>query len=60
MPSNCYKALSKANISLLSKGIKFVSISWHFSKAKIKKELRIFGRKLRSIRHFHNEGRINF
>ena len=55
MPSNCYKALSKAKISLLSKRIKCIPTSWRFSKAKIKKELRIFGRKFGSIQHFRND-----
>lgn len=56
MPSNRYKALSKTKFSLFSKGTKFIPTSWHFSKAKIKKELKIFGRKLMSLWHFCNKG----
>ena len=49
--------LSKDEISLLSKGLKFVPTPRHINKAKIKEELEIFGRKLRLMWHFRNDER---
>ena len=49
--------LSKAEISLLSKGLKFVPTPKYINKAQIKEELETFGRKLRLRWHFRNEER---
>ena len=39
--------LSKDEISLLSKGLRFVPTSKHMNKAKIKEEIEVYGMKLR-------------
>ena len=39
--------LSRDEISLLSKGLKFMPTSKHINKAKIKEEIEVYGRKLR-------------
>ena len=49
--------LSDAEISLLSKGLKFVPTPNGVNKARIKEELEIFGRKLRLMWHFRNDER---
>ena len=41
------RKLTKADVSLLSKGLKFVPTSNHINKAKLKMELEAYGRKLR-------------
>ena len=46
--------LSKAEISLLSKCLKFVPTPTHFDRSVIKAELEAFGRKLRLKWHFRN------
>ena len=52
------RILSKAEISLLSKGLKFIPIPTSVNKALIKEELECFGRKLRLLWHFRNEESI--
>ena len=52
------RILSKAEISLLSKGLKFIPAPTSVNKALIKKELQCFGRKLRLLWHFRNEESI--
>ena len=47
--------LTKAEISLLSKGLKFVPTSNHINKAKLKIELEAYGRMLRLKWHFRND-----
>ena len=47
--------LTKAEISLLSKGLKFVPTSNHINKAKLKMELEAYGRMLRLKWHFRND-----
>ena len=47
--------LRRAEISLLSKGLKFVPTSDHINKAKIKMELETYGRMLRLKWHFRND-----
>ena len=49
--------LSDAEISLLSKGLKFVPTPTSLNKAKIKEELEVFGRKLRLKWFFRNDDR---
>ena len=49
--------LSRDEISLLSKGIKFVPIPKLLNKAKIKEEIEVYGRKLRLMWHFRNDHR---
>ena len=49
------RELNKAEISLLSKGLKFIPTPSAINKAKIKENLEIFGRKLRLKWHFRNE-----
>ena len=49
--------LSDAEISLLSKGLKFVPTPTILNKAKIKEELEVFGRKLRLMWYFRNDDR---
>lgn len=49
------RELSNAEISLLSKGLKFVPTPTFVNKAKIKEELEIYGRKLRLMWHFRND-----
>ena len=52
------RQLTKSKILLLSKGLKFVPTPNRADKAKLKKELEIFGRKLRLMWHFRNDERI--
>ena len=47
--------LTKAEISLLSKRLRFVSTSNHIKKAKLKTELGTYGRMLRLKLHFRND-----
>ena len=47
--------LTKAEISLLSQGLKFVPTSNHISKGKLKIELETYGRMLRLKWHFRND-----
>jgi len=47
--------LSKAEISLLSKGLKFVPTPLYVDRAKLKEELEKFGRKLRLLWHFRDD-----
>ena len=47
--------LAKAEISLLSKGLKFVPTSNHINKARLKMELEAYGRMLRLKWHFRND-----
>ena len=47
--------LTKAEISLLSQGLKFVPTSNHISKGKLKIELETYGRMLRLKLHFRND-----
>ena len=49
--------LSKAEISHLSKGLKFIPTPKHINKALIKAELETYGRKLRLMWHYRNEKR---
>ena len=49
------RILSNAEISLLSKGLKFIPTPTSVNKALIKEELECFGRKLRLLWHFRNE-----
>ena len=52
------RILSKAEISLLSKGLKFIPAPTSVNKALIKEELECFGRKLRLLWFFRNEESI--
>ena len=52
------RQLTKSEISLLSKGLKFVPTPNRIDKAKLKQELEVFGRKLRLMWHFRNDERI--
>ena len=49
--------LSSAEISLLSKGLKFVPTANKTDQAKLKRELEEYGRKLRLMWHFRNDER---
>ena len=49
------RKLAKAEISLLSKGLKFVPTSNHINKARLKMELEAYGRMLRLKWHFRND-----
>ena len=49
--------LSRDEISLLSKGLKLVPTPKHINKAKIKEEIKVYGRKLRLMWHFRNDHR---
>ena len=49
--------LSRDELSLLSKGLKFVPTPKHINKAKIKEEIEVYGRKLRLMWHFRNDHR---
>ena len=49
------RKLTKAEISLLSKGLKFVPTSNHINKAKLKMELEAYGRMLHLKWHFRND-----
>ena len=53
------RILSKAKISLLSKGLEFIPTPTSVNKALIKEERECFGRKLRLLWHFRNEESIN-
>ena len=50
-------SLTSNEISLLSKRLKFVSISTCINNAIINKELEAYGRNLRLMLHFRNDGR---
>ena len=52
------RILSKAEISLLSKGLKFIPIPTSVNKALIKEELECFGKKLHILQYFQNEESI--
>ena len=49
--------LSQSEISLLSKGLEFVPSANKIDRAKLKRELEEYGRKLRLMWHFRNDGR---
>ena len=49
--------LSSAEISLLSKGLKFVPTANKIDQAKLKRELEEYGRKRRLMWHFRNDER---
>ena len=49
--------LSKDEISLFSKGLKFIPTPKHISKARIKVEHETYGRKRRLMWHYCNEER---
>ena len=49
--------LSKEEISLLSKGLKFIPTPKHINKARIKEKLETYGRKLRLMWHYRNQER---
>ena len=49
------RTLSKSEISLLSKGLKFVPTPSSINKARLKQDLEKFGRKLRLKWHFRNK-----
>ena len=49
------RKLAKAEISLLSKGLKFVPTSNHINEARLKMELEAYGRMLRLKWHFRND-----
>ena len=49
--------LSASEISLLSKGLKFVPTANKIDRAKLKRELEEYGRKLRLMQHFRNDER---
>ena len=51
------RSLSKDEISLLFKGLKFIPTPKHINKALIKEELETYGRKLRLMWHYRNEER---
>ena len=50
--------LSKAEISLLSKGLTFVLTPNKIDRAKLKTELEEYGRKLRLMWHFRNDEKL--
>ena len=52
------RQLTKSEISLLSKALKFVPTPNRIDKGKLKQELEVFGRKLRLMWHFRNDERI--
>ena len=52
------RQLTKSEISLLSKGRKFVAKPSRIDKAKLKQELEVFMRKLKLMWHFGNDWRI--
>ena len=52
------RKLTKAEASLLSKGLKFVPTSNHINKARLKMELEAYGRMLRLKWYFRNEKRV--
>ena len=49
------RQLSKSEISLLSKGLKFIPTPKSVNRVKLKEEVEVFGRKLRLKWHFRNE-----
>ena len=49
------RKLTKAEIALLSKGLRFVPTGNHINKAKLKMELEAYGRMLRLKWHFRND-----
>ena len=49
------RKLAQAEISLLSKALKFVPTSNHINKAKLKMEIEAYGRMLRLKWHFRND-----
>ena len=49
--------LPQDEISLLSKGLKFVPTRKHINKAKVKEGIEIYGRKLRLMWYFCNDDR---
>ena len=49
--------LSSAEISLLSKGSKFVLTANKIGQAKLKRKLKEYGRKLRLMWHFRNDNK---
>ena len=51
------RSLSTPEISLLSKGLKFASSANKIDRAKLKRELEEYGRKLRLLWHFRNDER---
>ena len=51
------RKLTKAEIALLSKGLRFVPTGNHINKAKLKMELEAYGRMLRLKWHFRNDER---
>ena len=51
------RQLTKSEILLLPKGLKFVPTPNGIDKAKLKQELEVFGRKLRLMWHFRNDER---
>ena len=53
------KELTEAEISLLSKGLKFVPTPSYINKVKLKEELESFGRRLRLMWYFRNEENNN-
>ena len=52
------RQVTKSEISLLSKRLKFMPTPNRIDKAKLKQELEVFRRKLRLIWHFRNDKRI--
>ena len=50
--------LSSAEVSLLSKGLRFVLIAKKIDQAKLKRELKEYGRKLRLMWHFRCDKRL--
>ena len=52
------RKLSKAEVSLLSKGLKFCPTPNTIDKSILKEDLEKFGRKLRLKWHYHNDNRI--
>ena len=55
--SSSQRQLTKSEVLLLSKGLKFVPTPNKIDKAKLKQELEVFGRKLRLMQHFWNDER---
>ena len=53
-----HRKLSKAKVSLLSKGLKFCPTPNTIDKSILKQDLEKFGRKLRLKWHYHNDNRI--
>ena len=53
-----HRKLSKADVSLLSKGLKFCPTSINIYKSTLKEDLEKFGRKLRLQWHYRSDTRI--